>query len=200
MVDGVGAGTVVDAGGKTYVLTAAHVVEDALVSPPAHYLDAAGVPVVVRPPARWRKVAVESRAGKATTSRKADVVWYDRKADLALLLPESADGLHAARVADAGHEVEPGEDCWYCGLGSGLKWNLVRTIVNQETESELIVNGEAWYGHSGSGVFVRLPSGHRLVGVLVRPNNIRSPKTAAECVPLRDIRRFLGDFLSRTEP
>jgi len=138
------------------------------------------------------RTAVYSRAGRVETRRMAVVVVKAPEADLALLTPEDDKWLVPAFQSSVDPVPQPGEEAWYCGYGSLVPFNLVKTIVNQMAmHGELVVNGEGWKGHSGSGVFVKRAGKWVLAGIVVRPVASGSPHSPVGCVPWADIHTFL---------
>lgn len=174
--DGYGAGTLVRHGGRVRVLTAGHVVSG------------------VKPDEVCR---VTMRRGKGKLDIEARVLRYDRLADLALLQlsPDAPADLPTANLGLGVAELEPGEDVLFCGPGGGLPYSLIHSFVNQERDGDLLVNGEAWFGHSGSGVYVKRDGKWLLVGVISRtalPLD-DNPRTPTVCVGRAAIKRFLAE-------
>lgn len=185
MVGG-GAGTMITYRDKVYVLSCHHVAGD--VTP-----EEGGWPLVLK-----------SRAGRVKTERPGRVVLSDAKLDLALIEvrpggPELHPGLDASPLPDKDPGAEAGDECWYCGAAY-IEWNLQRGVVmgdevtsyRGEVTDYLAVSGSAWYGHSGSGVFVVRGGRPVLAGVLVIGLNIgRGPRPPAGAVPLYKVKAFL---------
>lgn len=195
--DECGSGTLFTHKGKLYVLTAAHVVADAYATRYETTLDGEGK--VTKVAVQYVKpITVRSRLGKSKTVTPARIVrygadWEKDGPDLAVLSVDGPlCGWRPATLA-TGSPVEAGESVWYCGFGGGIPWNLQKSIVNQNDGRYLVVNGGAWYGHSGSGVFVLRGGRYVLVGVVVAHMQLPRyyPRTPAECEPLREVRKFL---------
>lgn len=181
-----GSGTLIIHNDRLYVLSCHHVCGD--VTP-----DEDGWPLVLR-----------TRVGKVELKRTGRVVAACAKSDLALVeIRPHADSMHgllgAADTRDD-PEAEAGDDCFYCGQAY-IPWNLQRALVMgdhsvtfegyPETEY-LAVGGAAWYGHSGSGVFVVRGGRPRLAGVLVVGLAFsKGPTTPAGAVPFYKIKAFL---------
>ncbi len=164
---GYGSGTVIRHDGSLKILTAAHVVEGS------------------------ETVLITSRLTRTLrVDREARVVARNEKDDLALLEVDDQDYLKAAHVF-AVDDVELGEDAWYCGFGSGMSWNLQKTIINRDDHDWTTVNGMGWYGHSGSGLFVKRGDKWVLIGVVVRLQNPKNPKSPCHCVTRARIKKFL---------
>lgn len=193
---GYGSGVVLLVEGRPLILTAAHVVR-AVVSPRE----------VVRVCKRGRPVKqietkplpvrMVNRSGKVLSTRTARVVWMDRNTDLALLKPDSSEGLSVAELCEEAEVLDPGEDCWYCGAGGGIHFNLQKAIINQEANGELLINGGGWYGHSGSGVMVRRNGRWRVCGVLLRLKDRTNPQSPMGCANLETIHTFLRSYKSQ---
>jgi hypothetical protein len=190
-----GTGAVIRWRDANWVLTAAHVVTPVMVSAgKARYVGCDGKEVEV-PEEPTRTVTLRSRRGEVEATQDGRVVWYDEESDLALLRPSAPRSLPpGAGLGHDGERTVRGEPVWYCGYGSGLPWNLVRSIVNQELPGWLVVNGEGWYGHSGSGVYVRRGRGYALVGVVSRATRPASARTPVSCVRLDRIHKFLKAY------
>lgn len=189
-----GSGTVIDYKGKTYVLTAAHCCEHLYQTEERSYLDKDGNLVLIK-----RRVTKEldivTRRGKVESKRTAKLLWYDKDTDLALLSVD-ARGLTSAKVPDKDVEVEPGELAWACGSGAGVEFNLVRTSVAKVEDAAVTTNGKGlFFGHSGSGLFVKRDccgTRYVLAGVVVRGHSPYA--TFVESVPLSAILTFLKDY------
>lgn len=136
-----GAGTLIRVDGDVYVLTAEHVVpEDSIYH-------------------------CTLRTGAWFTAER---VHGSLEHDMALLRPRFIpDGLLLSRTAHITlGRPRPGEPVWYCGYGSSVPFNLDRGIVSRVHPDTVAVTGNAWFGHSGSGVFVRRGGNYYLVGVM----------------------------------
>jgi hypothetical protein len=114
----------------------------------------------------WPLIVVTKNVFGAETSRRARLVRDLAKHDLALLEVWMGFGSSYKPAPLATGLPVVGEDCWYCGGGGGLPFNLDRSIINQTNPEETVVNGNVWYGHSGSGVFVRRKGRAVLIGVV----------------------------------
>lgn len=188
-----GTGTAITFKGNVYVLTAAHVVADNMNPTLTFRVDGTGkTTVTIDKTPKPVTLASKNKTGKAVTNQSGKIIWYDAHNDLALILPNNPDSLTPAQPPDC-YEPELGEDVYYCGSGGGLHWSLVKSIVNQYDDTYLTVNGAGWYGHSGSGVYMKRGGNWQLHGVLVAfaqwpKNNIRSPMV---CVPLPTVYKFL---------
>jgi len=185
-----GSGITIVHNGELHVLTAAHVVSDVMKLKSIRFIDAKGEVY-----SREEKVTPRyvDCTWKNDTKLRCQVVWYSADweggaIDLALLKPDAAGlkllkdaGVKGATLAgkeDAG--LEEGEDAWYCGSGGGIKWGLEKTIISRFDDRYLVVNGCGWFGHSGSGVFVKRGDSFKLVGIISQfiqhPNeNFKSP-------------------------
>lgn len=167
-----GTGTLIEYKGELLILTAAHVAEDLYTPRVDLFINEKGEPVV--------QVNQEPLTADIITSdgrsMKARPVWYSPKwseaggVDLALLRPlGSTRGIRPALVLtekDAAPEL--GEDLYYCGFGGGIFENLEKSIVNKVAEDHIRTNGIGFYGHSGSGVYLKREGRWKLAGVLVR--------------------------------
>lgn len=184
-----GSGTVIRLDGEVLILTAAHVVDGAAKK---------GDPVYL---------AV--RQGGDVETRRCRIVAYgwsggpDSGPDLALLRPDRAAGLDAAEVLRADDAaLDHGETVFYCGDGAGLHRSLERSIINApewEPDDEPYrtytrVNGLGWYGHSGSGLFVRRRDRWVLAGVVVMLERGRDPKSPLLCETPQTVRTFLARY------
>lgn len=170
----VGSGTVIRTAHGVEVLTAAHVVD--------------GHPTAT---------LIKKTSVSAVRTWIADVVAINRATDLAVLKPRDSAGLVARRYhgSDAGVVLVPGEPAWYCGTPMGFHAALERTIINNPRWSTpvgefIAVNGNGWYGHSGSGLYVRRNNKFVLVGV-VSQLSWRDARTPVLCVPMRDVYSIL---------
>lgn len=207
-VDGgniVGSGSLIQLQGKPYILTASHVVENCYVQTKRHYFGAKGEKVEFVEDS-IKSLNITLRDGRIL---KAKPVWrtadYYTGADLALCEFEGdtpPKDLVLASV-DCCAKPTPGEDVWYCGSGGAFPFNLEKTIVNQLTPETLTVNGHGWYGHSGSGTYIKRGDKFVLVAVLVRfqEDPRRFFKSPVECE--RRLHTFFTDFeeyLKKTPP
>lgn len=196
-----GSGTVIYHGGEVFVLTAHHVIETALAPRKQTYFDELGkvVEVEVKAPL---PVTITNKCEKGNeTTRVGDIVWSSQGPDLALVRPRCPKGLVSARIASRG-TLSAGEACWYCGHGGGLPWSLQLSIINRPLyRGYTYVNGGAWFGHSGSGLFVRRANDnsgsrnrHDLVGVVVMIHSLDNPRAAALCETHASITTFLKAY------
>ena len=171
------------------ILTCAHVV--------GHHIESAitvGKSVVTyRPPAQ---VSVGYGGPDSPTIIWANIVKYDADADLALLKPvKPAEDLPLITFPQDDPRPVVGEDAWYCGTGSGVPWNLDKSIINQVCRHWVTVNGNVWYGHSGSGVYVRRGDNYVLVGLVAQAATLPvTPKIPAKCVSWSRIKKFLDAY------
>ena len=182
ILDGAGSGVAISHGGERYVLTAKHVVDAFRRTRETVVMDRWGVPVehtreTFVPPikVRWRDSKGRHKA------EWVHLIAESGKDDLAVL--SCPQGLATLELLGEDDETEEGEDCWYCGWGNRVPYHLVKSIVNAPSESGcdcrkgrcddedcdcgchdgecscnpkdwLRVNGEGWFGHSGSGLLV----------------------------------------------
>lgn len=196
---GYGSGVLLTLPGKDglYVLTASHVVEDAVQQAYVTYQDEDGEEHRLAVPARMRCELADGRPFEGTV-----VFWnpdYERRgADLALLRAES-DLEHPRTAILLPEQVtfRLGEPAWYCGWGSGVPASLERTIVNHVGEQLLRVNGNGWYGHSGSGVFVERDGKYVLCGIVTQLAAL-TPRTPIECE--YRLLEFLKDYDRASKP
>lgn len=191
-----GTGTVIKWKDTVYILTAAHVVTGSYVTVERTRMDWKGEPVT-QTKRTVKPIDVETQLGKATTKRKATIVWYDEAEDLALLKLNEVKGLSIAVLSTCKCCLEEGADCWYCGYGGGMKWNLHRTIINRIDDECVWVNGGGWYGHSGSGLFVKRGNQYQLVGVVVELYDTSNPRAAVRVVKWSNVLKFLDSLPSK---
>lgn len=164
--DAQGSGVCVEHKGKVWILTCSHVVSDLMTPREVEVKIGEQVHKVTDTTPR---LAECERKGGGTF--KARVVWYSRAwesanaIDLALLEPMDAKGLKGCKLLPKGKEIEEGEDAWYCGSG-GAKFVLEKSIVSRLSRRYLDVNGVGWYGHSGSGVFLKRDGTYYLAATL----------------------------------
>lgn len=126
--------------------------------------------------------------------RRARVERHSIRQDVSLLEIEARDDLHGSLLLGYDEEAPvPGEDCWWAGWGDRLEWNLAKGTVIGQRDDGLLIHGPAWYGHSGSGLFLARHGRLRLAGIVVRAwkNPHDSPRTPTVCVPWTEIRKFL---------
>jgi hypothetical protein len=195
-----GSGTLIDIGGKQYVLTAGHVVADLLSTATESYKDASGVEKT-KTVQKWKTAYLykETAGGKALW--EADVVWFSDVEengghDLALLLPRKDIGIKSAKLATC--KLEEGQDAWYIGTPAGLHQSLEKTIVNQVDHMwgdnpYTMVNGNGWFGNSGGGMFVYDGKDYVLAGVVVRLAS-RTYRSPLMCQTPATIAKFIKDF------
>ncbi|MGE3809481.1 MAG: serine protease [Gemmataceae bacterium] len=199
-----GSGTVLNVGGQVLVLTAAHVVEDAVRETRSHWLDERGV-VHERVERKYQPVTLVKKSSRGRREWQAEIVRYSPPEeqgghDLALLRPMEKSGLVPAHF-NASTRLEVGMDCWYIGTPRGLHASLEKTILNKLDHEEeqlpgqryYVVNGHGTYGNSGGGVFVKVGAEYRLVGVVCRiagwPE--AGPKHCLACQRLETVAEFL---------
>lgn len=169
---GIGSGTVISHHGSLCVLTCDHVAE--------HFEDA---PLYKLTPYRRQ---VWSGALVRRSMKKTSAV------DLALYRVRNPDGLVAATIAS--EAPRPGDDVLYIGTALGVHASLERSIYSGEHLSNGRVlyrsNGNATYGASGGGVFVR----GKLVGVMIELYDGDEPRSPILCESLPRIREFLASI------
>jgi hypothetical protein len=205
-----GSGTYIQVGPEKLILTAGHVAEDFLGESTVVTVSSDGKRHEVKTKS-WSPVQLmQQRAGTKKTV-VGHVIWQspiEEKGgnDLALIRPE--EDLGSVAKMDLSAVMEEGEDAWYCGAG-GLHASLEKTIISRtqvpnrygpQGKEYFVVNGVCWFGHSGSGVFVRRGSEHVLVGVLVRAatNPMEDPKSPALCQSPGTVRDFLANYIRET--
>lgn len=183
--NGIGSGTCIRVRGELLILTAGHVVKGA---------DLVRI-----------KKTFGVRVGLDGISQRATVVAFsdpDSGLDLSLVKPADGygEGLTPAAVLDTPTVLHLGEAVWYCGSGGGIENNLERSILNRlnflmpgEPVPYLVVNGNGWHGHSGSGVFVKRGGRFQLAGVVLA--GLRTyPKTPVFCRQPQEVRDFLAAY------
>ena len=186
-----GSGVIINHKNTTYVLTAAHCCAHLYTTEVKTYTDKDGNTVEFKRRVT-KQLEVVSKRGKVESARKATLVWYDKETDLALLTID-ARGLRAAKVPEKAEELELGELAWACGSGVGVEWNLVRTSIAKVEDDYITTNGKGlFFGHSGSGLFVKRGKGYRLAGLVVQGHYPYA--TFVESVPLAKILAFLKDY------
>jgi len=194
-----GSGTIIAHKGDMLVLTAAHVVADCVKPKTVKYRDVNGVEYT-KIEQQYLPVTVSQSSKAGTRTWRCKIVLYspieeEGGHDLALLLPEKAEGMHAAFRSQA--PLEPGQDCWYIGTTLGLHRSLEKSIINRvEFEWEgnpfYVVNGNGSFGNSGGGLFVRHANKYILVGVVVRI--WRGHATPLMCQTQETIAAFLEEY------
>lgn len=180
-----GAGTVVLWRGKRLVVGAAHVTPKV------------GAVVTVRKECEGTEGNVQEFEAKVIFAGDPEAT---KGVDVAILEPDPLCDFPATPLDDSVKLVR-GEDAWFCGTAGGVHGLLVKSVVNRPEyrtgfHTWLLVNGEAWFGHSGSGVFVKRDGKFRLVGVISRPlwggeGMCRAP---TECEPLSAILKALNSL------
>lgn len=177
-IDGqcVGSGICVRHEGRFVVLTAAHVAEaavEAKVPQLELVIDQVNGLILKIMDSAPRTFLCTWRDG---TTAEASVIgkngnWFTTGLDLAVLMPENATEAFkkgwGSKLVDIKAELEEGEDVWFCGSGGAIPFMLEKTILNKQDGRFLTVNGIGWYGHSGSGVFVKRGGEYVLVGIIV---------------------------------
>lgn len=175
---GVGAGVVIDVGGKQVVLTAKHVVDDVTEC------------VILK----------RNDDDDLETRWIADVVAKSETADLAIVKPRTPTGLTSANLCGC-VKLERGEDAWYVGTPTGLHASLDKTIINRPSyliddqwnkRKYTFLNGNAWYGNSGGPAFVKRGDDYFVIGIIVRLAVI-TPRTPMAAERLEAIVEFLEE-------
>lgn len=190
----VGSGTVLKIDGDYYVLTASHVVEGCYVPRLRNYdFFSDGATFLDKTPQEVKITLRDGRVLKATPCfRTKD---YTKQPDLALCkFKTNPKHLLAASYCP---RVKPriGETTWYCGSGGGVAFGLEKSIVSRLCDETLTTNGSiAWYGHSGSAVYIKRGKKYFVVAVVSRfmQNPGENPRSPIECE--RRLEQFFRDY------
>src|SRR5581483_8694583 len=167
--EGYGSGVLIRHRGELLVLTAAHVAELAVEGKEAPFI--------------INLTFMDGRVMGGEVIRFSPD-WRKGEPDLALVRPCGlTDGLQPAALVNGDPRFELGEEVFYCGFGGGFGPSLEKSIVNRVFARFIAVNGHGWFGHSGSGVFVKRRGKWVVAGVLVafvvHPN--QHPKSPLAC-------------------
>jgi hypothetical protein len=188
----IGSGVVVTYKGAPHVLTCAHVIDAFVENRMAEEIAPDGSTVVTFTRG-YVKPKLLTRAGRVVSSRLGRVVKnaVGHKPDLALIRPDDDRGLVPVPLLPSPAKI--GEPAWYCGAGNGNLFSLIKTIVNDTDDRGFLrVNGEGWYGHSGSGVLVKRRGKLHLAGVVW---GVLNPRDAFKQPVCAENHKTLAEFL-----
>jgi hypothetical protein len=174
----VGSGAVVVRKGVKYVLTARHVVQD----------DTGTNVDEVKAIKRRDGTATEWTVKKWATSIKYDLALY--------AFSDQSVTLSAATIAPKDVKLAYGQEVYYVGTPKRFHGffghsDIAHPHYKDAEGTWLVINGQAWYGNSGCGVYIN-SNGYQLVGICSRLcwNDARTP---IRCVPPVAINEFLEE-------
>jgi hypothetical protein len=173
-----GSGAVVSRKGVTFVLTAKHVVQDGL-----------GTNVdEVKAIKRKAESASEWTLKKWAVSDRYDLALY--------AFSDQSVTLSAASIAPKDVKLAYGQEVYYVGTPKRFHGffghsDIAHPKYKDAEGTWLVINGQAWYGNSGCGVYIN-SNGYQLVGICSRLcwNDARTP---IRCVPHVAINEFLEE-------
>ena len=124
---GHGSGNYFKIGGKTFVMTASHVLED------------------------YHRVVITEKNGNMVPAR---VVWVNLHSDVAIIVPlnELEDTEAASYINNKGANLD-GKHFYFHGYPSDHDGLLIEGFVSRSGYSQIILQSNAWFGASGAIVF-----------------------------------------------